>query len=90
MTDRLKTRARPTRRQSFGTKYSELMVEGYSRRTILKGLLATTAIAGSGVGFAGRAAAQSNSPSSLTFPELTRVTDTTDHWPGGLLAPDPA
>ena len=67
MTDRLKTRARPTRRQSFTTKYSDLMAEGYSRRTVLKGLLAGTALATSGLGFS-RAAAATNSPSSLTFP----------------------
>ena len=72
MTDRLKTRARPTRRQAFGTKYSELMIEGYSRRSVLKGLLAGTAVVASGAGFGvGAAFAQSNSPSSLTFPELT-------------------
>lgn len=82
MTDRLKTRARPTRRQSFTTKYSDLMAEGYSRRTVLKGLLAGTALATSGLGFS-RAAAATNSPSSLTFPELTRLTDKDDHWPEG-------
>ena len=82
MTDRLKSRARPTRRQSFTTKYSDLMAEGYSRRTVLKGLLAGTALATSGLGFS-RAAAATNSPSSLTFPELSRVTDKTDHWPEG-------
>ena len=84
MTDRLKTRARPTRRQSFTTKYSDLMAEGYSRRSVLKGLLAGTAVAASGASFGvGAAFAQANSVSSLTFPELTRVTDKNDHWPEG-------
>ena len=85
MTDRLKSRARPTRRAAFGAKYSELMVEGYSRRSVLKGLLAGTAVVASGAGFGvGAAFAQTtNSLSTLTFPELTRITDTTDHWPEG-------
>lgn len=82
MTDRLKTRARPTRRAAFGTKYSELLQEGFSRRTVLKGLLAGTALAGGGLGF-GSALAGAASPSTLTFEELTRVTDRTDHWPRG-------
>ena len=82
MTDRLKTRARPTRRQAMTTKYSDLLVEGYSRRTVLKGLLAGTAIATSGIAISAAAAA-TNSPSSLTFPELSRITDPADHWPEG-------
>lgn len=82
MTDRLKSRARPTRRQSMTTRYSDLMAEGYSRRTVLKGLLAGTALASAG-GLGNVAFAATNSPSSLTFAELSRVTDKTDHWPEG-------
>lgn len=81
MTDRLKTRARPTRRQAMTTKYSDLLVEGYSRRTVLKSLFAGTAMATSGLSFA--AAAATNAPSTLTFPELSRITDPADHWPEG-------
>jgi len=83
MTDRHKTRARPTRRHNDSATYMQLLAEGASRRTVLKGLLASAA-AGAFALPALRAAAQTAaSPSSLTFPELARVTDPQDHWPEG-------
>ncbi len=81
MTDRHKTRARPTRRRAQSTTYMNLLAEGASRRTVLKGLFASSAVAA--LGLPGVALAAAASPSSLTFKELDRVTDTTDHWPEG-------
>ena len=56
-----------------------MLSEGASRRTVLKGLLAGTALAA-----AGRltGVAQAQEP-ALGFEELARVTDKTDHWPEG-------
>ena len=49
---------------------------------MLKGLFATTALAAGG--FAAKVApALAAAPSTLTFTELERVTDTGDHWPEG-------
>jgi hypothetical protein len=45
MTDRQKTRARPTQRRAFAQSYGSLLNEGFNRRTLLKGFLATTAVA---------------------------------------------
>src|SRR5690606_35893738 len=82
MTDRHKSRPRPTRRRAAATPYMSVLAEGASRRTILKGLLATTALAAAG-GLARTNPAYAASPSSLNFPELDRVTDPADHWPAG-------
>jgi len=81
MTDRHKTRARPTKRRALSTSYMNLLAEGASRRTVLKGLLASSAVAA--LGLPGAALAAASSPSSLTFKELDRVTDKDDHWPEG-------
>ena len=83
MTDRQKTRERPTARRAFAQSYGSLLNEGFNRRAVLKGFLATTAVATMGGAFGlGRAAAATNA-STLTFTELDRVRDTTDHWPEG-------
>lgn len=80
MTDRIKSRARPTRRRGFADTYGSILNEGLRRRTVLKGLLATAGVAALGVGVApGQAVAQA----SAGFPELDRVRDRTDHWPEG-------
>ncbi len=82
MTDRHKSRQRPTRRRATSTAYMQVLAEGASRRAVLKGLFATTALAAGG--FAARLSpAFAAAPSSLTFAELERVTDATDHWPEG-------
>lgn len=81
MTDRHKTRARPTPRRGDATPFMQVLAEGASRRTLLKGLLATSALAATGL--PRRALAAATSPSTLTFAELERVTDTADHWPEG-------
>lgn len=83
MTDRLKSRERPTRRRAFAQSYGSLLNEGFNRRTVLKGFLASTAVAAVGGGFGVTAAAAQTSPSSLTFKELDRVRDVNDHWPEG-------
>ena len=80
MTNRHKTRARPTRRRMQSTAYMDVLADGASRRTILKGLLASSALAAVGLP---AAALAGGSLSTLTFKELDRVTDTTDHWPEG-------
>lgn len=84
MTDRQKTRTRPNPRRAFAQSYGSLLEEGFSRRTVLKGFLASTALAAVG-GLAGvnRAAAEEQGASSLTFTELKRVRDEDDHWPQG-------
>ncbi|MFI0846205.1 PhoX family protein [Mesorhizobium sp. IMUNJ 23232] len=84
MTDRQKTRQRPTRRQNFGQTYGSVLAEGVSRRAVLKGFFASTALAAIGsasVPSVAKAAAES--VSTLKFAELTRVRDNTDHWPEG-------
>lgn len=84
MTDRQKTRQRPNPRRAFGQTYGSVLNEGFNRRAVLKGFLATTAVAAIGTGFGvSRTAAQDAPASSLTFPELSRVRDTADHWPEG-------
>ncbi len=81
MTDRHKTRARPAPRRGDATPFMQVLAEGASRRTLLKGLLAASALAATGL--PRRALAAATSPSTLTFAELERVTDTADHWPEG-------
>lgn len=83
MTDRNKTRPRPTRRRAQGPSYLSVLAEGVSRRALLKGLaVGGVAAATLGTG-GGRGAFAASAPSSLAFEELTRVTDATDHWPEG-------
>lgn len=79
MTDRLKTRARPTQRRAFGETYGELLARGYCRRTVLKGFLAGVSAAALGVTVSSERA----EASTLQFRELDRVRDTADHWPEG-------
>jgi secreted PhoX family phosphatase len=83
MTDRQKTRQRPTRRQNFGQTYGSVLADGVSRRTVLKGFLASTALAAIGSASAPAGAKAGENVSSLKFTELTRVRDNTDHWPEG-------
>ncbi len=84
MTDRLKTRQRPNPRRFFGQSYGSVLAEGVSRRTVLKGFFASTALAATG-GSVPLMAAQTAAigASSLTFSELKRVRDDKDHWPEG-------
>ena len=63
MTDRHKTRARPTARRAFGRTYGQVLSEGASRRTVLKGLLAGTALAAGGASPAWRRRRSRRSPS---------------------------
>jgi hypothetical protein len=44
MSDRQKTRARPTSRRRFGQSYGSVLAEGISRRALLKGFVATAAV----------------------------------------------
>jgi secreted PhoX family phosphatase len=83
MTDRLKSRERPTHRRAFAQSYGSLLNEGFNRRAVLKGFLASTAVAAIGGSFGVTAVAAQGSPSSLTFKELDRVRDVNDHWPDG-------
>ena len=79
MTDRQKTRQRPNLRRAFGQTYGSLLAEGLDRRAVVKGFLASTALAALGAGHS----AASENVSSLKFEELKRVRDTKDHWPQG-------
>ena len=54
MTDRQKTRERPNPRRAFAQSYGSLLNEGFNRRTLLKGFLATSAVAALGGGFRSR------------------------------------
>ena len=81
MTDRHKSRPRPTARRAVSKSYMQILAEGASRRTVLKGLLATTALAAGGA--VARVAPALGAQSTLTFDELERVTDANDHWPVG-------
>ena len=83
MSDRQKTRARPNPRRAFAQTYGSVLAEGVSRRTILKGFLASTAVAAIGSRFGVDAIAAAEPVSTATFPELARVRDTADHWPEG-------
>ncbi|MBY5569319.1 DUF839 domain-containing protein [Rhizobium leguminosarum] len=81
MSDRQKTRARPTRRHAFAPSYGAILEEGVRRRSVLKGYLAAMGAAALSPAL-GTAHAEA-AGSSLTFPELKRVRDTADHWPEG-------
>jgi secreted PhoX family phosphatase len=81
MTDRQKTRQRPTRRRNFGQTYGSVLADGVSRRAVLKGFFASTALAAIGSVPSGARAAEK--VSTLKFAELARVRDNTDHWPEG-------
>ncbi|NEH60486.1 DUF839 domain-containing protein [Rhizobium leguminosarum] len=81
MSDRQKTRARPTRRHAFAPSYGAILEEGVRRRSVLKGFLAAMGAAALSPAL-GTAHAEAPG-SSLTFPELKRVRDTADHWPEG-------
>ena len=83
MTDRQKTRQRPTPREHFGQTYGSVLADGVSRRTVLKGFLASTALAAIGSASAPAGAKAAENVSTLKFAELTRVRDNTDHWPEG-------
>ncbi len=76
MSDRQKTRARPTGRAHFAPTYGAVLANGVSRRSVLQGFLAGVGVAALGVGGAGRANA-----STLGFAELARARDVDDHWP---------
>jgi secreted PhoX family phosphatase len=83
MTDRQKTRQRPTRRQNFGQTYGSVLAEGVSRRAVLKGFFASTALAAIGSASVPTNAKAAENVSTLKFAELTRTRDNTDHWPEG-------
>lgn len=60
MTDRQKTRERPNRRRAFAQSYGSLLNEGFNRRTVLKGFLASTAVATLGGAFGVRSVDAAN------------------------------
>lgn len=80
MSDRNKTRIRPTQRRQMGETYFSLLSEGIRRRTVLKGLFAGAGALALQAGLPRAAQAQA---AAAPFPELTRVRDTADHWPEG-------
>lgn len=83
MTQRKQTRPRPTRRSAMNRPLSGVMSAAVGRRAVLRGSAAVAALAAvEPAGLIGPAAAQA-AASSLTFSELTRVTDENDHWPEG-------
>lgn len=82
MTDRQKTRARPNPRKAFAPSYGAVLAKGIDRRSVLKGLFATTALAATGPVFS-PTRTEAAGPSSASFQELTRVRDDKDHWPEG-------
>ncbi|WP_261337242.1 hypothetical protein [Rhizobium leguminosarum] len=69
MSDRQKTRARPTRRHTFAPSYGAILEEGVRRRSVLKGFLAAMGAAALSPAL-GTAHAEA-AGSSLTFPELS-------------------
>ena len=60
-----------------------MLNECFNRHILLKGFLATTAVAALGGSFGVRSAAAAEGGSTLTFAELDRVRDAADHWPEG-------
>lgn len=80
MSDRKKTRARPTTRRAMGPCYFEVLSEGIGRRSVLRGLLAGAGVAALGAGLPRPASAQD---AAAPFRELARVRDAADHWPEG-------
>ncbi|MHC0054483.1 PhoX family protein [Actibacterium sp. D379-3] len=77
MTDRNKTRARPTRRTKMASTYGAMFSAHIDRRGLLAGFaaLSATALLKSGTAFA--------QDTSATFTELRRARDADDHWPEG-------
>ena len=75
MSSRNFTRPRPTRRQNAAAPFANLL----SRRSLLR----SGAALGAGALLPVPASLAAEAPSSLTFPELARVTDAADHWPVG-------
>ncbi|WP_116133957.1 PhoX family phosphatase [Tropicimonas sp. IMCC34043] len=80
MTDRNKSRPRPTARRSIAESYGSILEKGYGRRSVLKGFVAGAGLVAIGGGLAPRSAAASP---TAGFPELTRMRDRADHWPEG-------
>ena len=80
MSDRNKTRARPTPRRAMGPCYFKVLSEGIGRRSVLRGMLAGAGAAALGAGLPRIASAQS---AAAPFRELARVRDVADHWPEG-------
>ncbi len=80
MSDRQKTRARPTPRRAFAQSYGAVLEEGLRRRSVLKGFLAAAGAVALAPAMGLRAQAAG---STLNFPELARVRDAHDHWPEG-------
>jgi hypothetical protein len=80
MSDRHKSRQRPTPRRQSATTYKAVLAEGIARRTLLKGALALAGAAALPLSV-GRARAAT--PSTLSFAELDRIRDANDHWPAG-------
>src|SRR5881628_4273321 len=64
--------------------YSDLVDIRLSRRAALLGLTSIAALAG--IGNFGRSAAAAQGPSTLTFPELTKIYDQTHHAAEGYNA----
>jgi uncharacterized protein len=85
MSDRQKTRARPTPRRAFADTYGDVLAKGIARRSVLKGFFASTALLGLSplIGGSQATASGSTATSTLTFDELARVRDDRDHWPEG-------
>lgn len=81
MTDRNKTRARPTRRSSMTAPYSAILTARLDRRSLLAGAAALSAAAvlpaGASTALAGGAS------DGAGFTELKRRRDAADHWPEG-------
>ncbi|WP_245456186.1 hypothetical protein [Rhizobium leguminosarum] len=71
MSDRQKTRARPTRRHAFAPSYGAILEEGVRRRSVLKGFLAAMGAAALSPAL-GTAHAEA-ADSSLTFPPGTQA-----------------
>ncbi len=82
MSDRQKTRARPTPRRAIAETYGEVLANGIARRHVLKGFLAIAGAAAT-LPLLKAGAAIAAEPSTLAFAELARVRDTKDHWPAG-------
>ncbi len=75
MSSRNFTRPRPTRRQNAAPPFATVL----SRRSFLGCGAALSA----GALLPAPSSLAAEAPSSLTFPELARVTDAADHWPAG-------
>ncbi|WP_138467708.1 PhoX family phosphatase [Poseidonocella sp. HB161398] len=78
MTDRRKTRARPNPRRAMAPSYGEILHRGWSRRSVLAGVMASAGAAALGAGRPAAAQAQ-----AAALPGMARIRDAQDHWPEG-------